>query len=501
VGTQERIAALEVSRIYKHFPGVQALSDVSASLYEGEVHAIIGENGAGKSTLMNIIFGVIQPDSGDIFRDGEKVIIHRPVDAQKIGIGIVPQELNLVPLLSVMENVTLGMAPCKIEGVMLDWKGIERKAKQALEQIGEFIDPRAIVADLSTAQQQLVQIARALAFGAKILIFDEPTSSLTLQETESLFKVIKNFQQQRGAVFYISHRLEEILEIADRVTVLRDGCKVTELDARATNLHEMVKCMVGREIEEAKRTSVFNPSDKQIVLKVENLSRANEFREISFELRAGEILGLAGLVGAGRTEFVKCLYGDTIPDFGTIYIHSQKVFYKSPKDAIKGSLAYVPEERRQLGLFPILSVTENMTMPILQRLSRFFRINKKREISYVQEYVQKLDIKTSHIRQQIKNLSGGNQQKVILARWLLTGSKILILDEPTRGIDVNAKAEIHHLLKNLVNQGLSIIFISSELQEVIDIADRIIIMHEGNLKGEVLANQTNQEEVLRIALS
>jgi ABC-type sugar transport system ATPase subunit len=501
VNTQQHNIVLEVRQISKHFPGVQALRDVSVSLCEGEVHAIIGENGAGKSTLMNIIFGVLQPDSGEILRNGQKVTIHRPVDAQKIGIGIVPQELNLVPLLSVMENITLGMAPCTISHVMIDWKGTERKANEALEQIGEFIDPRAIVADLSTAQQQLIQIARALAFGAKILIFDEPTASLTLQETEILFNIIRNFQQQGGSVFYISHRLEEILEVADRVTVLRDGAKVTELDANATDLHEMVKYMVGHEIEEATRAGLFDATDQEVVLEVEHLSRAGEFQDVSFTLHTGEILGLAGLVGAGRTELMKSLYGDTVPDSGTIALHSHQISYKSPKDAIKDSLAYVPEERRQLGLFPILSVAENMTMPILQRLSRFFHINRKRQTSHVHEYVQKLDIKTADIRQQIQNLSGGNQQKVILARWLLTGCQILILDEPTRGIDVNAKAEIHQLLKDLVKQGIAVIFISSELQEVIDIADRILIMHEGHIKGEVLAHQTNQEEVLRIALS
>ncbi|MGV7224170.1 MAG: sugar ABC transporter ATP-binding protein [Nitrospinales bacterium] len=492
---------LEVRQISKHFPGVQALRDVNVSLCEGEVHAIIGENGAGKSTLMNIIFGVLQPDSGEILRNGQRVIIHRPVDAQKIGIGIVPQELNLVPLLSVMENITLGMAPCKIDHVMLDWKGIKKKAKEVLEQIGEFIDPRAIVADLGTAQQQLVQIARALAFGAKILIFDEPTASLTHQETEILFNIIRNFQQQRGSAFYISHRLEEILDVADRVTVLRDGAKVKELQTKDTDLHEMVKSMVGHTLEESRRATLFDSTTQEVVLEVEHLSRSGEFQDVSFTLHTGEILGLAGLVGAGRTELVKSLYGDTVPESGTISLHSHRISYTSPKDAIRDSLAYVPEERRQLGLFPLMSVTENMTMPILPRLSRFFRINKKRQTSHVHDYVQKLDIKTADVRQQIQNLSGGNQQKVILARWLLTGCKILILDEPTRGIDVNAKAEIHQLLKDLVKQGIAIIFISSELQEVIDIADRILIMHEGNIKGEVLAHQTNQEEVLRIALS
>ncbi|GAK52783.1 ribose transport ATP-binding protein RbsA [Candidatus Moduliflexus flocculans] len=496
-----QVAALEVQHISKHFPGVQALSDVSVSLYAGEVHAIIGKNGAGKSTLMSIIFGLFQPDSGAILRGGTPVKIHRPVDAQHLGIGIVPQELNLVPQLSVMENITLGMSPCKIPHLQIDWKRMETQANHALAQIGEFIAPRSIVANLSAAQQQLVQIARAIAFGAKILIFDEPTASLALHETENLFKVIKQFQTQGGSVFYISHRLEEILEIADRVTVMRDGRNVKELEARHTNLHEMVTHMVGRELEETRSAAAFKPTEKQVVLQAERLSRKGEFQDISFELHAGEILGLAGLAGSGRTELVRCLYGDTSPDSGSLFVHTQKVSYRSPQQAIRDRLAYVPEERRKLGIFPLLDTRENITIPILDRLRRFFRIDRRKEYASAQEYAQKLDIRMSHFHQQIQHLSGGNQQKAILARWLLTDCKILILDEPTRGIDVNAKAEIYMQLSRLAEQGIAMIFISSELQEVINIADRILILHEGKLKGEVLAHQTNQTEILRIALS
>ena len=495
------IAALDVQHISKHFPGVQALSDVSVSLHAGEVHAIIGKNGAGKSTLMSIIFGLLQPDSGTILRDGTPVKIHRPVDAQHLGIGIVPQELNLVPQLSAMENITLGTAPCKIPNLQIDWKRMETQANQALAQIGEYINPSSIVADLSTAQQQLVQIARAIAFGAKILIFDEPTASLALHETENLFNIIKQFQTQGGSVFYISHRLEEILEIADRVTVMRDGRNVKELDAQHTNLHEMVTHMVGRELEETRRSSAGKATEKQVVLKAEHLTRTGEFQDISFELHAGEILGLAGLAGSGRTELVRCIYGDTSPDGGHLFINAQKVSYRSPQQAIRDRLAYVPEERRKLGIFPLLDVRENITIPILDRLRRFFRIDRRKEYASAQEYAQKLDIRMSYFHQQIQHLSGGNQQKAILARWLLTDCKILILDEPTRGIDVNAKAEIYAQLSRLVEQGIAMIFISSELQEVINIADRILILHEGKFKGEVLAHQTNQTEILRIALS
>ncbi|KPJ87069.1 MAG: hypothetical protein AMS17_09650 [Spirochaetes bacterium DG_61] len=501
MGETNRIT-LEIQNVYKHFPGVQALKDVSIALHEGEVHAVVGENGAGKSTLMNIIIGLIQADRGKIFKNNKEVFISNPIDAQRLGIGIVPQELNLVPLLTVMENILLGMMPCRVKGMILDWSTMSKRAAQVLEQIGEYIDPKAVVANLSTAQQQILQIARAFSFGAQILIFDEPTSSLSLKETENLFKIIKNFKESGGSVFYISHRLEEILEIADRITVLRDGCKVAELAPESTSLREMIRHMVGKEVEEVSRTIRFDPKGRGVVLKVENLTRAYEFRKISFELFEGEILGLVGLVGSGRTELVKCIFGDTVPDSGTVHTYGKETVHRTPEDAIQNRLAYVPEERRKLGLFPIMSVVENMTIPILKRLTSFIRIDKKQQTSKAQEFISKLDIRTPSLSQRVQNLSGGNQQKVILARWLLTGCRILILDEPTRGIDVNAKAEIHQILRELVaKEGISVLFISSELQEVLKIANRIIVMHEGDMKGEVLADQATQEELLQIALS
>jgi ABC-type sugar transport system ATPase subunit len=492
---------LEVKNIDKRFPGVQALNDVSIALRKGEVHAVIGENGAGKSTLMNIIFGLIHADRGKIFRNGQEVVIDSPIDAQRIGIGIVPQELSLVPLLTVMENIQLGMMPCKLGSLKVDWKEMERKAMRALSEVGERIDPRMNISRLSIAHQQLVQIARALSFGAEILIFDEPTASLTLKETETLFTVIKRFKEKGGSVFYISHRLEELKEVSDRITVLRDGEKVAELIPEKTDMKEMIRYMVGREIIEVEKRSDVDYGQREVLLKVERLSRAGEFQNISFELREGEILGFAGLVGAGRTELAKCIFGETIPDSGEVNLFSKKTVHHTPNDAIRNRLAYVPEERRKLGIFPLMSVSENMSMPVLRKLTRFFKISGKRETALVREYIKKLDIRTPSIRQRIQNLSGGNQQKVILARWLLTGCRILILDEPTRGIDVNAKAEIHQLLRQLVKEGISVLFISSELKEVIDIADRIIIMHEGDYKGEVIAGETSQEQILQIALS
>ena len=493
--------ALELRNVSKRFPGVQALSDVSVSLMEGEVHAVVGENGAGKSTLMNVIIGLIQADRGKIFRDHREVLINTPIDAQRLGIGIVPQELNLVPHLSVMENILLGMLPCRIQGVAIDWKCMARKTREVLERVGERIEPGAIVSRLSTAQQQIVQIMRALSFGAKILIFDEPTSSLSLVETEKLFGIIRSFRDGGGSVFYISHRLEEILEIADRITVLRDGCKVAELEPHATTLQEVIRYMVGKQVVDERKESVFDPEGEEVVLRVEHLTRSREFRDVSFELRTGEILGVAGLVGSGRTELLKCIFGDTAPDSGSIYIGGVKTVHRRPEDAIRNRLAYVPEERRKLGLFPLLSVSENMTMPILKRLRRLVGIDRKKQLAHVQEFIRKLDIRTPGVSQIVRNLSGGNQQKVILARWLLTGCRILILDEPTRGIDVNAKAEIHQILRDLVGEGMSILFISSEPQEVLKIADRILVMHEGAVKGELDAENASQEDLLKLALS
>ena len=492
---------LEAKNIYKDFPGVHALTDVNIDLKQGEVHAVIGENGAGKSTLMNIIFGLIRADKGEVFRNKIKVDINSPIIAQELGIGIVPQELNLVPLFSVKENIFLGMAPSKMNRLVIDWKTMTKKTKDILAQIGEDIDPQKILYKLTTAQKQLVQIARALAFGAEILIFDEPTASLTLKEAKELFDKIERFKSQGGSVFYISHNLEEILKISDRVTVLRDGKKIKTLNTKELNKQEMIMYMVGSKIEEVTKQVSYNYKDKAVVLKVENLSRKNEFHNISFELYNEEILGIAGLVGAGRTELVRCIFGDARPDSGFIYINSNNIYLKSPGDAIRNKIAYLPEERRSMGIFPQLSVKENMSMPILNKLIQLFFINRKKEEEYIQEYINKLNIKTPNLNQLIKNLSGGNQQKAILGRWLLTKCKILLLDEPTRGIDVKAKAEIHNLLKILTKQGVSIIYISSELQEVINISDRILVLHEGKFKGEIKSSCANQRKILEIALS
>ncbi len=492
---------LDIRGVSKRFPGVQALTSVSLTLHAQEIHAIIGENGAGKSTLMNILCGLIHPDEGVILRKGVPVHIHSPIDAQRFGIGMVPQELNLVPDFSVKENILLGIQPSMLGGLMIDKKKLTAIAEKVLALLEEDIDANTKASRLSSAQQQIVQIARILAFGAKIIIFDEPTASLTTTETERLFRNIEDIRRKGVSIFYISHRLEEILAVSDRISVLRDGAKVAELDPSTTDQHEMIRAMVGRDIVGSAVERTYNKNSSRVVLKVDNLCRDKEFSGISFELHEGEILGFAGLIGAGRTELMKCIFGDVAPTSGTIAIDGRPCVHRHPSAAIANKLAYVPEERRKLGLFPAMSVKENMTLPILRRLMTFLWIDRKKESDVVRGSLKKLEIRTPDIGQLVKNLSGGNQQKVILARWLLTGSRILILDEPTRGIDVKAKDEIHQKLKVLANEGLSIIFISAEHQEVIDIADRIIVMHEGKIKGELLARDARQETIMKLALA
>ncbi len=492
---------LEAQGISKNFPGVRALQDVSIDLRGGEIHAVVGENGAGKSTLMNILIGALRPDTGHIQLDGRKVVLHRPLDAQRLGIAIVPQEINLVPMLTVTENVYLGIEPRTAGRFLLDSRAAERLTLEAIARIGEDIDPRKKVSELSTAQKQLVQIARAFAFGAKVLILDEPTASLTIRESDNLFKIVRAHQAEGGSIFYISHRLAEIKEIADRISVLRDGMKVAELDAHTASIGDMIGHMVvnmaARSSGGARKASQAAP----VVLAVEKLCRPGEFSDISFELHEGEILGIAGLVGSGRTEIMKCVFGDTQPLSGSILVGGRKVSIRSPIQGIRNGIAYVPEERRRLGIFPILSVRENMTLPILRRITNFLGIRKGQERAYALDYVAKLKIKTMNLGENVRNLSGGNQQKTILARWMLKGCKVLILDEPTRGVDVNAKTEIHNLLREITREGIAVILISSELEEVIDNTDRILILHEGRIKGHVNPWETTQEEIMNICLT
>lgn len=489
----------EVRSIGKSFGGVHALADVSLSLDAGEVHAVIGENGAGKSTLMNIISGKLAPDRGELRRKGGAVAFATPREAQLQGIAIAPQEINLVSELSVFENIVLGAHITGKSGT-IDWKRTRAAALDALHQIDESIDPDQKAGKLSKAEQQLVQIARAVFTSAEILIFDEPTAALAARESDRLFSFIRRFREKGGSIFYISHRLDEILALSQRISVLRDGRLVAELPTEGATKDEMVRHMAGRAVKPAPHR-VGDALPQENVLEVEGLCRKGEFSDITLNLRQGEVLGVAGLVGSGRTELGKCLFGLTLPDSGKVRVFGQETRFRHPADAIVKGLVYLPEERKQEGIFPLLSIRENMNISALDRFKGLFGLRFSDMLHEVETYVDRLKIKIGRPEDAITTLSGGNQQKVIIARWLVKSSRILILDEPTRGIDVNAKAEIQAVLRDLTASGLSIIYISSELQEVIDVSDRIVVMHEGRIRGTVNAAEATQEGLLAIAMS
>ncbi|MEQ1956482.1 sugar ABC transporter ATP-binding protein [Mesorhizobium sp. CN2-181] len=488
----------EAQGISKTFGVVRALSNVSVDIERGEVHAIIGENGAGKSTLMGVICGKIPPDTGRLFRDGRECAFASPRDAQAAGIAIAPQEINLVPALTVAENIVLGAHQVGGLGA-IDWRATHAVAVRHLHEIDDTIDPAMPAGQLSKAEQQLVQIARAAATNANILIFDEPTAALTSRETEKLFRFMRRFSAAGNSIFYISHRLDEILALSQRITVLRDGAFITQLDPRTTSKDEMVRHMAGRPVLPAAHRPLTAIAE-EVVLRVEGLGRNHEFRDISFDLHKGEVLGIAGLVGSGRTELGKCLFGVTRSDAGSVEIFGERGMISHPADAIARGLVYLPEERKQEGIFALLSIRENMGIAVLDRFRSLLGINFAQMVGEVQDYVLRLKIKIGSQDDPITSLSGGNQQKVIIGRWLMKRSRILILDEPTRGIDVNAKGEIQAVLHTLAREGLSIIYISSELQEVIDVSDRILVMHEGVGKGIVPAAGTKQEDLLAIAM-
>ncbi|MDX7952109.1 sugar ABC transporter ATP-binding protein [Lichenihabitans sp. Uapishka_5] len=488
----------EARNISKSFGPVRALSGVTVTIGAGEVHAIIGENGAGKSTLMNILCGKLKPTGGELLRHGQPVVFHSPVDSQAARIGIAPQEISLVPKLSVAENIVLGAHSGR--GGLVAWRATRDRATRFLHEIDDTIDPAAKVEALSKAQQQLVQIARAVATEAEILIFDEPTATLTNRETDKLYRFIRRFRAGGGSIFYISHRLDEILDLSDRISVLQDGRSIGQLDPAATSKGEMINMMAGREVKGTHAPRPF-VERSEIALQVRGLTRHGEFQDIDFALHKGEILGIAGLVGAGRTELGKCLFGVTVADAGTLEVFGQQVRIDHPADAIARGFVYLPEERKAEGIFPLLSIDENMSLPSYGRFGSALNIGFGDMVREVADYVKRIRIKIGVGADPITSLSGGNQQKVILARWLMRGMKVLILDEPTRGIDVNAKLEIQTVLRGLCDEGLSIIYISSELGEVLEVSDRILVMHEGRIKGVQRADQATQESLLQQAMS
>jgi len=484
---------VELVGVSKQFGIIQALRGVDLALYPGEVHALVGENGAGKSTLVKILAGIHRPDTGMIKFDGEAVELHNPAQAQHLGIAVINQEPTLFPDLNVAENVFMGRHPRDRFG-RVDWKRMYQEVEHLLASLDVPLSVYTPVQGLSVADQQLVEIAKALSLDARVLVMDEPTAALSAHEVEKLFVITKQLRQRGVAILFVSHRLEEVFELADRLTVMRDGAHVITASTSQLTSEEVIRHMVGREL-----AALFPKGEAEIgevLLEVRHLTRKGVFQDVSFQLRRGEILGFAGLVGAGRTEVARVLFGIDRADGGEIRIGKELVHISSPEEAMRYGLAYVPEDRRQQGLIMDFSIAANMTLPILRQLSRLGVVDRQRERAIATSYSQQLNVRSAGIDQLVKALSGGNQQKVVLAKWLVTNPSILILDEPTRGIDVGAKAEVHRIISDLASKGLAIILISSELPEVLAMSDRVLVMHEGRLTGTFERAEADQEKVM-----
>jgi ABC-type sugar transport system ATPase subunit len=489
---------LEAENIDKRFPGVHALDNVSLTITPGEVHAVVGENGAGKSTLMKILAGAYGPDRGAIRINGEAVTIENPRAAQDLGIITIYQELSLVDALSVGENIFLGDLPTRAGGSWrVDWITVWRRAAELLERVGLGIRPQTRVRDLSVAQKQMVEIARALARNVRVLILDEPTSSLTERETEKLFEIIAQLKNRGVGIIYISHRLGEVFRIAQQVTVLRDGIVVGSLPVRDASEDLLVRMMVGRDL--ARLFTEARSSDAPVRLEVRGLSRRGVLHDVSLAVRGGEVVGLAGLVGAGRTELARCLFGADGFNAGEILLDGSIVNLRSPGHAVDLGIALVPEDRKLQALILGMGVRENLSLPILDRLGSPFVPSRSRERAMASDYIRSLTIRTPHMEQRVSALSGGNQQKVVIARWLATKPKVLILDEPTRGIDVGAKAEVHALIARLAEQGVAILMISSELPEILGMSHRILVMHGGRIVADIPRPEATEESIMAAA--
>ena len=488
---------LRLSGITKRFLTVTALDDVSFDLRRGEVHALCGENGAGKSTLMKVMSGQLQPDAGEIVFKGRATRFASTPDAQAAGIAMIHQELNLVPHLSVAENIFLAREPKR--GPFIDRKRLHADTEACLARLGVHIAPGAIVRTLSVAQRQMVEIAKALSIDAEVLIMDEPTSSLTESETELLFKVIAELKRAGVALVYISHRLDEMARIVDRVTVLRDGRHVSTDDFAATSVDEVVVRMVGRPLDDKFPPATRLPSP-DVLLRVQGLARRGVFEDVSFELRRGEILGFAGLLGAGRTEVARAVFGADAADAGTVTLGEQPLHIRSPRDAIAHGIAYLSEDRKGQGLALSMTVAQNVSLANMAGVAnRLGFIRFAQEASVAQGYVDSLAIRTPSTRQVVRLLSGGNQQKVVIAKWLFRNSRVLFFDEPTRGIDVGAKYAIYKLLDELAAQGIGVVLISSELPEILGMSDRVAVFHAGRIRAVLDTRRTTQQEIMQHA--
>ena len=490
---------LQMKNVSKSFPGVKALEDVKLEAYSGEVLALLGENGAGKSTLMKILSGVYKKDSGSIIIEGSEVDIKGIKDAEKLGIAIIHQELSLLPNLSIWENIFLGNEGFNGITRRINKKQLKEKSEALLKDIGFNTDVNTLIKDLNVGEKQLVEIAKALSKNSKIIIMDEPTTALTDVETENLFKVINKLRSENMGIVYISHRMDEIFQICDKVTVLRDGKYIGEVKTDDITKDDLISMMVGRKLEE--QFPYKKLTEGHAILKVENLSYDEKVCNISLEAKSGEILGISGLMGSGRTEMAKTIFGEYKKSSGKILVDGEEVNISSPKESIEKGICYLSEDRKKEGLILGMSVGSNMTLSNLKKYEGGAkRINKIEESKEVEEYIKKLSIKTPSAEQLIKNLSGGNQQKVILAKWIMLSPKVLIIDEPTRGIDVGAKKEIYEVLNELKAIGTAIIMISSDMTEILGVSDRILVMHEGKISGELSREEASQEAIMKYAV-
>ncbi len=491
---------LQMTNVSKTFPGVKALDDVKLEIRKGEVHALIGENGAGKSTLIKILAGIYKPDPGAKFSfEGKEAEIQKPIDATLKGISIIYQDLSLFPNLSVAENIYIGRDSNKKPWKKVSWAAMEEKAKKALKELGVEIDVHTPVEKLSIAQQQLIEIARALAFDSKLIVMDEPTSSLSAGEVEKLYKVINDLKNRGISIIFVSHKLKELFTVSDRFTILRDGKYVGTYDTEELSEDKLIQLMVGRQVLYEKNKEKIKTG--KTLLEVKGLSKEGNFKDISFELKEGEVLGITGLVGSGRTELAQAIFGVNRPYDGELKINGETVVIKSSEDAVKKGVAYVPESRKTQGLVLRQSIINNISLPVLKQLRNKFKlVDRKKEVQLAKHYVETLDVRPALPERAAGDLSGGNQQKVVIGKWLSTKPKILIIDEPTNGIDIGAKSEIHKLMRKLASEGMGIIVISSELPEVLAVSDRILIMRHGRIAGEIGIGEATQENIMNYAL-
>ena len=485
---------LTMKEIDKSFPGVHALDHVNFEVRRGEVHALMGENGAGKSTLMKVLTGIYTKDSGSIIFEGNEVEFHNAREAQDAGVVIVHQELNMMGHLTVAQNIFIGREFKK--GIKIDDRKMNEEAKKLFDKLNIDIDPTEIMSNLTVGKQQMCEIAKAISHDAKVIIFDEPSAALTESEIQELFKIIRDLREQQLGIVYISHRMDEIKVITDRVTVMRDGGYVGTLITNECTKDDIINMMVGRVIYEDPKTKSMVAPDAPVVLKVENLNAGKMVQNVSFELRKGEILGFSGLMGAGRTETARAIFGADPKQSGKIFVNGKEVTINSPEDAVKCGIGYLSEDRKRFGIVVQKTVAENSTMAFLENFMKGIFIDKKKERDVAQQYVESLATKTPSVDQLVVNLSGGNQQKVVIAKWLVKDCDILIFDEPTRGIDVGAKYEIYCIINQLVAEGKSVIMISSEMPEILGMCDRIYVMNEGKMVGELSGEEATQEIIM-----